>query len=165
MRLSARGTQRLTYQLRLALKPECLENPHGDRQRRSPGWSGFDQKHSSCLWFQMLGVEARSSLPHDQHDGGNLPGQGPAAARPTSVRRSCHSGCLPSRRGILSRIAHHQFHHQRFQQVVQPGGRGSFFKRDVHVSAQPIPLQKQGYRRFRLRVSAGCIEPSYTQPS
>src|ERR1700730_1551396 len=24
----------------------------------------------------MLGVEARSSLPHDQHDGGNLPGQG-----------------------------------------------------------------------------------------
>ncbi len=24
----------------------------------------------------MLGVEARSSLPHDQHNGGNLPGQG-----------------------------------------------------------------------------------------
>src|SRR5260370_17395717 len=24
----------------------------------------------------MLGVEARSSLPHHQHDGGNLPGQG-----------------------------------------------------------------------------------------
>src|SRR6266478_1138548 len=24
----------------------------------------------------MLGLEARSSLPHDQHDGGNLPGQG-----------------------------------------------------------------------------------------
>ena len=27
MRLGARGTQRLTYQLRLALEPECLENP------------------------------------------------------------------------------------------------------------------------------------------
>ena len=27
MRLSARGTQRLTNQLRLALEPECLENP------------------------------------------------------------------------------------------------------------------------------------------
>src|SRR6202521_5308927 len=26
-RLGARGTQRLTYQLRLALEPECLENP------------------------------------------------------------------------------------------------------------------------------------------
>src|SRR5713226_9262168 len=25
-----------------------------------------------------------------------------------------------------------------FQQVVQPGGRGSFFKRDLQVSAQPI---------------------------
>ena len=27
MRLSARGTQRLAWQLRLALEPECLENP------------------------------------------------------------------------------------------------------------------------------------------
>jgi hypothetical protein len=27
VRLRARGTQRLTYQLRLALEPECLENP------------------------------------------------------------------------------------------------------------------------------------------
>ncbi len=27
MRRCARGTQRLTYQLRLALEPECLENP------------------------------------------------------------------------------------------------------------------------------------------
>ena len=27
MRLSARGTQRLAYQLRLALEPECFENP------------------------------------------------------------------------------------------------------------------------------------------
>src|ERR1700688_1400873 len=26
----------------------------------------------------MLGVEARSSLPHDQHDGGNLPDHGQA---------------------------------------------------------------------------------------
>jgi len=26
VRLSARGTQRLTYRLRLALEPECLEN-------------------------------------------------------------------------------------------------------------------------------------------
>src|SRR6202795_2070860 len=50
--------------------------PHGHRERRSPGWSGLGPRHSSCLWFQMLGVEAHSSLPHDQHNGGNLPGQG-----------------------------------------------------------------------------------------
>ena len=50
--------------------------PDGHRQRKSPGWSGFGRRHSSCLWFQMFGVEARSSLPHDQYDGGNLPGQG-----------------------------------------------------------------------------------------
>jgi len=50
--------------------------PDGHRQRNPQRWRGLDHRHSSCLWFQMLGVEARSSLPHDQHDGGNLPGQG-----------------------------------------------------------------------------------------
>src|SRR6202035_5234030 len=49
--------------------------PHGHRQRRSPGWSGLDQRHSNCLWFQMLGVEAHSFLPYDQYDRGNLSGQ------------------------------------------------------------------------------------------
>ena len=38
--------------------------PDGHRQRRSPGWSGLNQRHSSCLWFQILGVEAHSSLFH-----------------------------------------------------------------------------------------------------
>ena len=66
----------LTNQLRLALEPECLENSDGHRQRNPQRWCGSAQKHSSCLWFQILGVEAHSSLPHDQHDGGNLPGQG-----------------------------------------------------------------------------------------
>src|SRR5467141_4120911 len=50
--------------------------PDGHRQRNPQRWSGPDPRHSSCLWFQMLGVEARSSLPHHQCDGGNLPGQG-----------------------------------------------------------------------------------------
>src|SRR5260221_1123321 len=61
VRLGARSTQRLTYQLRLALEPECPREPHGHRQRRSPAWSGLGPRHSSCLWFQMLSVEARSS--------------------------------------------------------------------------------------------------------
>ncbi len=78
-RLGARDTQRLTNRLRLALEPESRE-PHGHRQRNSQRWSGLDPRHSSCLWFQMLGVEARSCLPHDEHDGGNFPGQG----------RTCH---------------------------------------------------------------------------
>src|SRR5258708_30129845 len=76
LRLGARGTQRLTNRLRLALEPECFENPTATAREDPQGWSGLDQRHSSCLWFQMLGVEARSSLPHDQHDGGNLSGQG-----------------------------------------------------------------------------------------
>jgi len=52
--------------------------PDGHRQRRSPGWSGLDQRHSSCLWFQIFGVEAHSFLPYDQYDRGNLSRQSQA---------------------------------------------------------------------------------------
>ena len=39
----------------------------------------------------MLGVEAHSSLPHDQHDGGDLPGQGQTChLRPDALgQQSC----------------------------------------------------------------------------
>ena len=50
--------------------------PDGHHQRNLQRWSGLGQRHSSGLWFQMLGVEVHSSLPHNQSDGGNLPGQG-----------------------------------------------------------------------------------------
>jgi hypothetical protein len=30
------------------------------------------QRHSSCLWFQILGVEADSFLPDEQGDRGDL---------------------------------------------------------------------------------------------
>jgi len=40
LRLRARGTQRLTYQLRLALEPECLENPTATA--RDDPWDGAD---------------------------------------------------------------------------------------------------------------------------
>src|SRR5208283_1450711 len=43
-----------------------------------------------------------------------------------------------SHRPVFSWIANHQFRHARFEQVVQPGRPGSFFKRDAHVSAQPV---------------------------
>src|ERR1700693_6210250 len=43
--------------------------PDGHHQRNSQRWSGFGQRHSSCLWFQMLGVEVHSSLPQDHSDG------------------------------------------------------------------------------------------------
>ena len=66
------GHSIVTNQLRLALELRVSREPDGHRLRRSPGWSGLDPRHSSCLWFQMLGVEAHSSLPHDQNDRGNL---------------------------------------------------------------------------------------------
>ena len=51
--------------------------------------------------------------------------------------------------GIPTRIAHHQFRDVRLQQVVQPGGPSSFFKRDVQVPAQPAhKLQNHAGFRF-----------------
>ena len=71
-----RHTQRLTFRLRLALEPECLENSTVTAGEDSLHGSRLDPRYSSCLWFQMTGVEAHSSLPHDQNDGGNFSGQG-----------------------------------------------------------------------------------------
>src|ERR1019366_6053881 len=66
-RLGARGTQRLTSQWRLTLEPERLKNRLTTAGKDPRGWNGF-QRHSSCLWFQMLSVEADSFLPDDQND-------------------------------------------------------------------------------------------------
>jgi hypothetical protein len=49
VRLGARSTQGLTYQLRLALEPECLENLTATARENTQRWSGLDQRHSSCL--------------------------------------------------------------------------------------------------------------------
>src|SRR6202043_597602 len=46
--------------------------PDGPHQRRSPGWSGLGRRHSSCLWFQILGVETYPLLPDMQSDRRNL---------------------------------------------------------------------------------------------
>src|SRR5216683_1565469 len=51
--------------------------------------------------------------------------------------------------GVLPRIADNQFRHVRFQKVVQPGGRGSFLKRDVQIPAQSVDTL-QNHTGFRL---------------
>ena len=114
MRLGARGTQRLTYQLRLALEPECLENLTATARENPQGWSGFAQRHSSCLWFQMLGVEAHSSLPHDQYDRGNFPGQGqPRHLRPHALGQQFRVKLLER-----TRLARGD-HRRTFEQILQ----------------------------------------------
>ena len=61
------------------------------RARRSPPGNGSQgertpsQRRSSCLWFQIVGVETYLLLPDDQSDRGNLSGQGQA----------CHGGLPP----------------------------------------------------------------------
>ena len=80
VRLGARGTSRLTYQLRLALEPECLEEPTATARENPRDGSGLDQRHSSCLWFQILGVETDSFLPDVQGNRRDLPRQ----------RQACH---------------------------------------------------------------------------
>ena len=61
VRLGARGTQRLTNQLRLALEPECLENPTATAREDPRDGADSTQRDSSCLWFQM--PWRRSLLP------------------------------------------------------------------------------------------------------
>jgi len=70
--------QSLTNRLRLALEPECPENLTATARENTQGWSGLAQRHSSCLWFQIFGVEAHSSLPYGPHNRGRLSRQGQA---------------------------------------------------------------------------------------
>src|SRR6266851_8038663 len=58
-RLSARGTQRLTYQLRLALEPECLKNSTNHRQNGSQGWNGLPE---TLKLFAVSNIWRRSGL-------------------------------------------------------------------------------------------------------
>jgi hypothetical protein len=71
----ARGMQSLTNQLRLALEPECLKKNSPPR-KEIPAMERIRSRHSSCLCFQMFGVEAHSFLPNNQRNGCNLPRQG-----------------------------------------------------------------------------------------
>jgi hypothetical protein len=60
VRLGARSTQRLTYQLRLALEPECLENPTATTREESPG---MERTRSETLkLFVVSDVGRRSAL-------------------------------------------------------------------------------------------------------
>src|SRR5260370_22818609 len=75
VRLGARGTTGLTLQLRLALEPEC-QVPGKPPLGLNPGDGTELWEHSSCLWVQIPGVEAYSSLPDDQGDRGDFACQG-----------------------------------------------------------------------------------------
>ena len=74
-----RSTVSLTRLWILTLEPERLKN------RRPPpemnlGWKALDRR-SSCLLFQMFGVETHSFLPDQQSDRRNLARQGQARHR------------------------------------------------------------------------------------
>src|SRR3974390_2081196 len=72
VRLSARSTQQPNYTSETLSRPRVSREPDGHRLRTSLRWSGLGPRHSSCLWFQILGVEARPFLPDDQRNRGNL---------------------------------------------------------------------------------------------
>ena len=109
-----RHTLRLTNRLRLALEPECLENRTATARENTQRWSGLDQRHSSCLWFQIFGVEAHSSLPHDQNNSGNFPRQGqPCHLWPHAFGHEC-------RIELCQRAALDRSHYRRLlEQVLQ----------------------------------------------
>ena len=58
-RLGARGTQRLTYQWRLTLEPECLKNRPATDWNDSQGWNGFPE---TLKLFVVSDVGRRTKL-------------------------------------------------------------------------------------------------------
>src|SRR4029077_6603517 len=71
------------------------------RQRRSPGWSGLGPRHSSCLWFQVLGVEAYPLLPDMQGDRCNLARQRQARPLRADSLGQQRRVELPERTGLV----------------------------------------------------------------
>src|SRR5215472_213570 len=66
----------------LPLETERLKNPTATARNGSPGMERtLSQRRSSCLWFQIVGVETYLLLPDDQRDPGNLPRQSQAGHR------------------------------------------------------------------------------------
>ena len=58
------------------------QEPDGRRREWFPGIERtLRQRRSSCLWFQIVGVETYLLLPDDQRDRGNLPRQSQARQR------------------------------------------------------------------------------------
>jgi hypothetical protein len=45
-------------------RTERLQNPTDYHQKASPEMEGLSQSRSSCLRFQLIGVEVHSFLPH-----------------------------------------------------------------------------------------------------
>src|ERR1700720_4284364 len=76
MRLGARSTQRLTNRLRLALEPECLENPTATAREIPRDGADSVRNTQAVCGFRCWASKLAPLFPHDQHDGGNLPGQG-----------------------------------------------------------------------------------------
>ena len=54
VRLGARGTQRLTYQWRLTLEPECLKNGPGHPLERFPGMERISRDTQAVCGFRYL---------------------------------------------------------------------------------------------------------------
>src|SRR6267378_1416231 len=62
----------------LPLESERLKNPTATARNSSQVERTLCQRRSSCLLFQIVGVETYLLLPDDQRDRGNLPRQGQA---------------------------------------------------------------------------------------
>jgi len=76
------GTRSLTLLLDTSPRNRASQEPDGHRQEWFPGMERtLSQRRSSCLWFQIVGVETYLLLPDDQDDRGNLPRQSQAGHR------------------------------------------------------------------------------------
>src|ERR1700719_4659251 len=76
----------LTSPVATSPRNRASQEPMAIAEKWFPGMEQtLRQRRSSCLWFQIVGVETYLLLPDDQRDRGNLPRQGQA----------CHRGLPP----------------------------------------------------------------------
>src|SRR5215469_6321098 len=72
----------LTFPVATSPRIERLKNPTATARKWSLGMEQtLSQRRSSCLWFQIVGVETYLLLPDDQGDRGNLPCESQASHR------------------------------------------------------------------------------------
>ena len=107
MRLRARGTQRLTNQLRLALEPKCLENPQATSRER-PQDGADSVKHDLKNLFKGAAAVASSKPGPFQEFYTALVAKGmrPEMARLTLARKIATIVLIVWKKGVCFDASH-----------------------------------------------------------
>jgi hypothetical protein len=107
----------------------------------------LSRRRSSCLWFQIVGVETYLLLPAPSP---SLRESDRSPESRAAVSTACSSSLPPANPAALPGAgAHQHFRDVGLQQVIQPGRPGLFLECDAQIPAQPVD-ELQNRARFGL---------------